>query len=168
MMTGNEPGSTTGNFNFIKLPVFHAGWLLRATLAVGYDIRRGLTGGSVGVCELAQQLGQLTALGRRERREYSLLDLVDHVVERSQLPAPGGGDGDDVATPVAGVNRAFDQSESLELAQHGNDVAAVDACATPEVRLADRTPFLERGEQAVMVAAKPGAASRETIVQQPV
>jgi len=40
MMTGNEPGSSTGNFTFIKLPVFHAGvavtrsaWASRGLLA---------------------------------------------------------------------------------------------------------------------------------------
>src|SRR5262249_22702433 len=137
-------------------------------LAVGHDALWGLTVRSVGVCALAQQLVQLTALVLRERREYLLLDVVDHVVERSQLLAPGGGDRDDVATPVAGVDRAFDQSASLQLAQHGNDVAAVDARAAPEGRLADWAPFLDRGEHTGVVTAKPGAAGRETVVQQPV
>src|SRR5580658_5306775 len=123
---------------------------------------------SVGVCELAQQPHQLTALVLGERREYPLLDFVEHVVERPQLLAPGGGDRDDVAAPVVGVDRALDQSEPLQLAQHGNDVAAVDARAAPEVRLADRTPFLERREQAVVVAAKSSTAGREPVVQQPV
>src|SRR5262245_39061550 len=126
---------------------------------------RGPTERSAGLGELAQQLRQLTALVLRERREDPLLDFVDHVVERAQLLAPGRGDRDDVATPVVGVDPALDQAAPLELAQHGNDVAAVDARAAPEVRLADRTPFLQRGEQAVVVAAKPGAAGRETVVQ---
>jgi hypothetical protein len=57
------------------------------------------------------------------------LDLVDHLVERPELLSSGGGDGADVATPVVGIDRAFDQSESLELAQPGDDVVAVDARA---------------------------------------
>jgi hypothetical protein len=120
---------------------------------------------SVGVRELEQQLRQLTALGRRERRDDPLLDLVDDVIECSQLLAPGCGDRDDVATPVVGVDRAFDQFESFELGQDGDDVAAVDARAAPEVGLADRTPFLQGGEQAVVVATKSGAAGRETVVE---
>src|SRR2546430_5943605 len=111
----------------------------------------GLTGRSACICELAQQLRQLTALVLRERREYPLLDFVEHVVERSQLLAPGGGDRDDVAAPGVGVDRAFDQSEALELAQPGHDVAAGDARAAPQVRLAGWAPFLARREHAVVV-----------------
>jgi hypothetical protein len=97
-------------------------WLVSSLLASAPRQRResllgwflhGLTERSAGICELAQQLRQLTALVLRERREYPLLDFVDHMIERSQLLAPGGGDRDDVASPVAGVDRAFDQSESL-------------------------------------------------------
>jgi len=76
------------------------------------------------------------------------LDSVDHVVERSQLPSRGGGDRDDVATPVVGIDRALDRCGSLELAQPRDEVAAVDAGSVSEVGLADRTEFLERGEQA--------------------
>jgi hypothetical protein len=89
------------------------------------------------------------------------LDVVDHPVERSQLLSAGRGDRDDVATPVVGIDCAFDQSASLELAQPDDDVAAVDAGAAPEVGLADRTPFLERGEQAVVVATKSSVGGRE-------
>ena len=45
MLAGNEPGTSTGNFSFSKLPVFHDGWLSRATLAVGHDIRTGMATG---------------------------------------------------------------------------------------------------------------------------
>ena len=116
------------------------------------------TGQSAGVDELAQQLGQLTAFVLREWREHPLLDLVDHAVERSELVPACPGDRDDVAAPVVGIDGAFDESELFELAQHGHDVAAVHGRAAREVRLADRTPFLERGKQAVVVAAKAGAA----------
>ncbi len=94
------------------------------------------------------------------------MDLVDHPVEQLELRAAGAGDRHDVAPPVTGVDGAFDESALLQLVEHGHDVAAVNARAAREVSLADRTPFLERGEETVVVAAKSGTAGCESVVEQ--
>src|SRR5262249_50614610 len=85
-----------------------------------------------------------------------------------KLLATGAGDRDDVPSTVVGIDVAFDQSALLELVENGDDVAAVDACAASELGLACGAPFLERGEEAVVVAAEPAAAVPEAVVEQSV
>jgi hypothetical protein len=135
---------------------------LKAPTAHSYTER----GRSACVCEFAEQLRQLPALILGEGREHPLLDLVDHLVEQLELSAARAGDRHDVAPTVTGVDGAFDESALLQLVEHGHDIAAVDACAACEVGLADGPPFLERGEEAVVVATKSAAADREGVVEE--
>jgi hypothetical protein len=69
------------------------------------------------------------------------------------------------AAAVARVGRAPDEAAVGEFVECRNHVAAIDACATAQRRLAGRPELLQCGEQAVVVAA--GVGGGEPFGQQP-
>jgi len=83
-----------------------------------------------------------------------------------QASRAGRRDRDDVAAPVVRVRGALDEPASGQLVDCRDDIAAVHDRAAAEPRLAGRPELLQRGEQAVVVAAR--VSGREPLGQQPV
>lgn len=100
---------------------------------------------------------QLALLRRRERRKKLRLHTCHRLVQPPQFGATGGGQRDDVATPVGWVGSAFDEPARFEFVQRRDDIAAVELCPMPEHRLVCRAELRQRGQESVVIAAAAGA-----------
>src|SRR5439155_2909618 len=85
--------------------------------------------------EAHQQRVEGLAVGRVERREELLLDLLGDPAEPDELPLAVGGEADDVAAPVGGIALPHDQAALLELVEQADELAAVDAERVRDRRL---------------------------------
>jgi hypothetical protein len=104
--------------------------------------------------KLHHQGYELTPLRICQRFQNLFLNTVYDVVEFQELFDPSRGDGDDVTTPVLGVDRPLDEPTRLELGQRRRDVTAIDPGPTAQVSLARGPPLVERSQEAVVVTAK--------------
>src|SRR5262247_3417483 len=113
-----------------------------------------------------QQSRQQLAFGGGQGGEQLVLDAGQHSVEQAELLGSGRGDGDDVAAAVGRIGGASDQPASGEVVERCHHVAAVDAGAAAQCRLAGWPELFQGGEQAVVVADEAGGGER--LRQQPV
>src|SRR6266536_5644938 len=127
-----------------------------ASLGIGSRSSSGLIAAGlwrrpcVVVQEARQEPDQLVAFGLGQWREQVVLDGGDQFVELSQVAAAVRGDGDDVAAAVGGIGGAFDEAAAGELVDDGDQIAAVDAGAAAQCRLARRAELLPRREHGVV------------------
>src|SRR5258708_38954881 len=126
------------------------------------------SGRGPGIVEKSRHQGdELAPLRRSQRREQLVLDLVDDRVEVEELCDAFRRDRDDIAAPVFGVDCTFDEVTRLKLSQRGGDITAVDPRVAAEIGLTRGSPFFERSEQSVVIAAKAAPVGLEASVEQP-
>jgi len=114
---------------------------------------------------LGEQAGQFRALGGGQRGEQFGLDAGQQLLEPVEVRGAGRGDADHVAAAVRQVGGPPDQPAGGEVVERRHDVAAVHPGAAAELRLAGRPELGQRGEQAVVVAARAGRG--QPVGQQP-
>ncbi|ARX88986.1 hypothetical protein SMD44_08473 [Streptomyces alboflavus] len=71
------------------------------------------------------------------------MEGVQDLVQAAQLAAATVGDGDEVAAPVVGVGRPLDEVAPGQFVDDADHVAAVDAGAPAQARLAAGAEILE-------------------------
>jgi hypothetical protein len=84
--------------------------------------------------------------------QHLVLDTIHGTADTVDLDQSGSGDRDDVATPIVSVALAAYETGRDEVVDGGDDITGVDARRTAQVCLARWTVFLERSEDAEVIA----------------
>src|SRR6478735_3633325 len=102
--------------------------------------------------ELGQQAQQRRALPVGQLLEHDVLDSIHDTTDTVDLDQSGFRDRDGVATSIGSVALAADETSRDEVVDGGDDVTGVDAGRATQVCLARWTVFLERREDAEVIA----------------
>ena len=115
----------------------------------------------VTVEQLGKQGVELSSFRGVEAGEEFVLDRIGVLLEVLEVLPTGGGEGDDVATPVGGVRLTAHLVVAFEAVEDAVDVVAIKAEAAADFGLAERPVLLQRCQDGEVGAGAQRHASGE-------